>query len=530
MHLFGDNGIIKNAQTASVMSKFASYKEEFGMNVMDDNGVYASGENLKLYIPSIEDKDLDKFVAIKSILMYIGGDETESKVASSLGLGAGSVDSSDATAAITEIHAIIDNVIVVNDELKNKVPTDDSQLLDEPEHKNTSEGLIGTRLFDRNALNMSNHTWNILDEYNSLNEKTARYGSGYYWLKKGETYVINGESINFKNDYVVDYSKNEYTILSGRAVNWNENATLAVTDGLALNVDPMSLADGDWRQNSEDSSFYDFYVKNTITEEWSNTGVQKTGDVEYDSSTKSLKFNENLMNTAGEGGYLKLMKSGVSFSNGFTFEMNANLSRLLVQESSDNNSSRHWASGLFCRIPYLGANYRDAMRFGFTQENLGNYYVAKFYEPRPQASSYPYANETFYTSGHGSINPVNKDPGYEVGKDFYLTCVYIVYDDTKTSELYDDYMKTNKIDKVEYYIDGNLLYYTYYPSDWYEGGLSTWNNDACPFFLGVCPWYTNNSLFFLKGNVYATRLYTKSFSQIEVKDNYDMTLKYRSSF
>ena len=41
-----------------------------------------------------------------------------------------------------------------------------------------------------------------------------------------------------------------------------------------------------------------------------------------------IKFNEDSINNpAGEGGYLKLLKSGVDFSNGFTFEFYGNLSR-----------------------------------------------------------------------------------------------------------------------------------------------------------------------------------------------------------
>lgn len=515
MQLFGDNGIVKNSQIASLMSRFASYKEELEMNVLDDTGVYASGKKIKQYIPSMDEKDIEKFVIIKSELVYIDSNEHELRAAQNLKLGGVNGETSDSAAAVKEIQSIIGGVVELNNKYADKVPTDDSQLLNEPEHTNNANGLIGIRLFDRNTLNMQNHTWNILDEYNSNNEKTARYGTGYYWLKKGITYTIDGDIIEFKNDYVVDYTKNEYIVLSGRAVNWNENSTLAVAQGLALNVDPMSLDDGEWRQNTTDTNFYDFYVKNPITEEWTNTGIQKTGDVEYNSLTKSLKFNESSNNTSGEGGYIKLMKSGVDFSNGFTFEMYMNLSRLAY------TNSYGYSGGLFLRIKYLGFDRFQAMRFlGFGSGNV----LCKFGD----------GNEWYYgenMSTDGANIYCNNGVGYNINEDVYLTISYIVGNESNKAMLSDyDYMKNKGLDKLNYYINGQLYGWTYYPSSSYEDGAKSWNNDDCPFFIGVCEWNSNSGLYFLKGNVHTTRLYTIPINDEEVKLNYDTTLRYRSSF
>ena len=57
-----------------------------------------------------------------------------------------------------------------------------------------------------------------------------------------------------------------------------------------------------------------------------------------------------------------------------------------------------------------------------------------------------------------------------------------------------------------------------------------WNNDKCPFFVGACAWRLKGCIYYLKGSVFSTRLYTKSLTPDEVKLNYDMTLKYRDSF
>ena len=174
--IVGDNGVINNAMDAKIMSKFSSYDEELKVNVMEDTGVYASGGKIKKYVPNMEDRDIEKFVIIKSKLLYIGIDERESKVAESLGLGSGSSDSSDAGATIKEIQKIVDGVVEVSEENRKKIPAGDDDKLDEKEHFDDREGLIGLRLFDRSGQNLINGTWNILIEYDTQNSETARYG------------------------------------------------------------------------------------------------------------------------------------------------------------------------------------------------------------------------------------------------------------------------------------------------------------------------------------------------------------------
>ena len=233
--LVGDNGIISNAQTASVKTKFAKYNEELGMNAMDDTGIYASGNSLKNYIKSIEDQDLDKFVIIKSKLLYIGADELESEVAESLGLGSGANAS-----AVSEIQAIISGVIQLGD-IYNSI--------DEANPNSTANGLIGTKLVERNSSTIADGTWNLIDEYNSQNVKTERYDNGWYYLESGETYTIEGETKKFTNNYVVNYETKEFVLLSDKAVNWNVGKTLAVP-GAVLNLDPSMFAEGKWVNNS----------------------------------------------------------------------------------------------------------------------------------------------------------------------------------------------------------------------------------------------------------------------------------------
>ena len=110
-----------------------------------------------------------------------------------------------------------------------------------------------------------------------------------------------------------------------------------------------------------------------------------------------------------------------------------------------------------------------------------------------------------------------RNVGYKEGEDFYLTFVYECKED-------------GEFDECWYYVNGDLFCNTPFDRNGFLSGLGVWNEDDCPFFLGVTPWFSNGNLYFLKGLVYATRLYTIPMVSSQVKANYDMTLKYRSSF
>ncbi|MBR2290602.1 MAG: hypothetical protein IJ867_08575 [Clostridia bacterium] len=520
--LVGENGIISNAQMASVKTKFASYKEELGMSALDDTGIYASGNKLKDYIKNIKDEDIDKFVIIKSKLVYIGSDKLEASAAEGLGLGGGS-----SASAVKEIQAIVDGVIELGD--TNEVPASDT--VETIEVTNTADGLIGTRLYDRNSTNIFNGKWNIVDEYNSQNVKTERYEGGYYLLERGKTYTINGESLKFENDYVINYKTKEFTVLSDRAVNWNKEKTLAV-NGAVLNLDPSVFADGKWVNNltnktyteelnvadteekleTVNKTFYNFYnksieIENGVEKEvWNDTKIQKTGDVVYDLTTNSLNFNQK----SGEGGYLKLAKEGLDFSNGFTFEMYANLNRLEY-----NNGTKYSCLGLFCRIEDLvTVTPERSMRFGlYSSKNS----VCRFGPGNKDLEQLYGTNGTFLDSA-SKAHVCSENLGYSKDENFYLTVVYNSLSDN------------SDLDAVDYYINGKLFFTCPYYKYVWNRGIEYWNKDECPFFIGVCPWQSTGNLYYLQGQVYTTRLYTKSLTAAQVKDNYETTLKYRSSF
>ena len=112
----------------------------------------------------------------------------------------------------------------------------------------------------------------------------------------------------------------------------------------------------------------------------------------------------------------------------------------------------------------------------------------------------------------------------------YITIVYYRYNDYKEkttgNEDIDKFMREIKNDILAYYIDGELYGYTGHGIDSYNNGFKTWGGDNVPIFIGVCPWGGSgtNFLYYLKGKVYALRLYTRPLNENEVKENYNQTL------
>lgn len=482
------------------------------MTAMDDTGIYASGDKMKQYIKNIQEQDIDKFVIIKSKLIFIGSDEFESNIAQNLGLGGGN----NASAA-QEIQSIVDGVLELGKSFNTVSETNDA-----------SKGLIGVKLYPREG-NIVNGKWNIVDEYDTSNKKIARYENGYL-LESGETYKINNENIKFENSYIIDYEKNDFILLSDRAVNWNEDSTLAV-DGAVLNLDTMAFENGEWRQNTTDTNYYDFYVKtdetevvnNVVQPKWENTGIQKKGDVEYNSTIKGLKLNEDTTNNEdGIGGYLRLYKNGLDFSNGFTFEMYGKPTRQEQEygEAWRDNFSTN-LMGLFNRGLETPGNVNSVLRFCYRSSSG---FVADFCNE----SAWIGDGDNFKTVSGGDVVWNGEDYYIEKDKEFYLTVVY----KRSFNENDEDYqfVTANELDKIIFYMNGKCLGHTYYAKTSFNVGMDEWNNNDCPFQIGRTPMTIRSNYYYFKGNIYTTRLYTKTFTEKNVKDSYDMTLKYRDSF
>ncbi len=507
--IIGDNGIITKAQEAKIMSRFSQYDEELKINCIDDASVYAVKDKIRKYIPSFMDQDLDNFVVIKSRLLYVGTNETELEIANKLGLCG--EDSLDARATVTEIQEIIDSIV----ELKDKFPDEKDSTND-----NTETGFIGTKLLDRQN-HLFDGSWNILIDYNSSNRETERYETGY-WLEKGKTYKINGKSLKFKNDYVIDYENKKFNVLSNNMVNWNKNATLGVKDDIVLDLDSMALENGEWK----DSEVPDDVSSNNFFNFYSNakeTGIQKVGDVIYDYTNKSLNFNKsNIDEVANYNGYLKLNKSSVDFTKGFTFEIYCSPEKIFYNNLSETKLGY---GGLFC----VGHDLANAvpwnfLRFGTQSPNVIWGKAGGSYGWNEDVGD----KSVCYTSSASNQFNLIRNNLKNVSS-LYLTFVYRTYDSIN-EENNDEFMNSKQADRCEFYIDGLRAGVTYVSHLSFEDGMKVWGTDEDNFFIGVCPTEAIGNLYFFVGDVYTVRLYNKFISEADVKLNHDMTFKYRESF
>ena len=329
---------------------------------------------------------------------------------------------------------------------------------------NTNKYYLGTPLCDQTLEN--GDKWNIVIN----NETLEKYGTGWNYIEKN-TQIPNYGITNYS--WVVNYSKAETVQIGENCTNLSYKNSLAVTDDLVLNIDATNLESENWGD------------------------ITKHGDVKYSKENKSLYFD-------GDGDYLELTKNA-DFSNGFTFEIYANLERLRY----DNGSLKE-SFGLFCKMPTIYSNFYNAMRFGYAYDNT----ICRF----SWGSLWNGSGKNLETTSQGEIKSENL--GIEIFKDFYLTFVYKRYNNKR--EEWDE-----SADRIEYYINGILVGYTYYGIDSYNEGCAVWNIDNAPFFLGVCPWSENGNLYYLKGNVYCTRLYERALSQEEVTNNVTKTKLYR---
>ena len=152
---------------------------------------------------------------------------------------------------------------------------------------------LGTTLYDKNLEN--GEKWDIVVNSNTL----EKYGTGWNYIPKGTEIEDYGKT---KYYWVANYDTGEIKKIDENFAELSYKSSLAVTDKLALNIDATNAEDNEW------------------------DGIIKYGDVTYSKENKSLYFD-------GDGDYLELSKKA-DFSNGCTFEIYANLDRILYYNKS----------------------------------------------------------------------------------------------------------------------------------------------------------------------------------------------------
>lgn len=159
--------------------------------------------------------------------------------------------------------------------------------------------------------------------------------------------------------------------------------------------------------------------------------------------------------------------------------------------------------------------------------------VAKFYQPTNYTNGQKdFEGDKMHSSNAGQVNFNSEEYDNWAKQNKYITIVYYRYKDyqngkTTGDTVLDEYMNRNKCDVLVYYVDGSRYGYTGYSSEYYDAGFEKWGGDDVPLFIGVCPWNGLSYLYYLQGDVYTVRLYTRPLNSGEVKLNYDTTLEYR---
>lgn len=455
-----------------MLTRYANYQEELEVYAIgsEKEKVNAYKSETKKYITSMEERDSNDFLIIRGNLYYIGIANKEAEEATrKLGIEY----KPELGEEYSELWYYISNS--TQEELEQQ---------------------FGRKLYSKNSENSTN--WAIVIEYTNDNKNEInRYGSGYYYLKAGASYQNEGNSIRVKHSYIVNPIESSIQIVENETY-WDINSTLGVSQGLVLNLDPTNLKNQEW------------------------TGIEKHGDVTINEKIMDTGKKATTLYFDGEEDYLELNKTS-DFSDGFTFEIFANLERLKY----NNGFGGYHDLGLFCKMPTLNSTYTSSLRFGITGGNT----ICKFYGSSTWAGN----GERLETRPAGDVAYLEGDAGYQANEDFYLTFIYRRYDEKNPQW-------ETKADKVEYYINGKLYGYTFYGIESYNEGLKIWNQKESPFFVGVSPWEADANLYYMKGNLYTCRLYQHALSEKECLDqegnnyeneiqlNYQKTLKYITSF
>lgn len=220
---------------------------------------------------------------------------------------------------------------------------------------------------------------------------------------------------------------------------------------------------------------------------------------------------------------MKLDKSEVDFTNGFTFEMYCSPKKIYYDNLGGYATLEY--GGLFCMGKDLAnAVPWDFLRFGTQSPNV---IWGKVSGTNGWKDDIGDKNVCFTSSASNQFNLIRNDLNNI--SNLYLTFVYRTYDFTN-KENNDDFMNNEIADRCEYYINGVKVGETYQKHLSFEDGLKLWNSDEDSFFIGVCPSEAIGNLYFFVVDVYTVRLYNKSLTESQVKLNYDLTLKYRNSF
>ena len=508
----GENGIITNAQIASIENRFATYKEEFDTNIVKEisekgedlrSKINLLGENVKQYIPSFKDEDVGSFGIVQGKLYYINDYDLGIEVAKR-----------------QKIEVMGENMTVQEFAKEVEKSAIDGIVQNSSQEEIESiEKQGGEKLLTKNMQNAN--SWKIVIE--TIDGKVVeKYQTGWYYVPKGTEITGLGKLnntyiMNFETGEAKCFDKSIHKLLSYADV-------LGYPKNLILNIDPGVM---DEYNNLSEEEKRNYDVSDL------GDGVELIGygddkpDLTQALTSTSYKFD-------GVDDYIKIKydkaeeKQKIA-QNGFTFEF---YGTIRDGKSYDKYGKEYESDygGLFCF--WNGNEMQQAnLRCGLFFDDCrllcsGNTNVGFPYNFRNVVDRQILDENEVYSSNMTSRKeywnyPLNFDRAY-LDDDIYIT---ILVDPVN---LENDPIYKNPCAVQKLYINGNLLCESLYNKNLWDIMTLDVFEELCYFCVGRCSLGDQGYWHYVEGDCYSLRFYSEALSDEQVKLNYEKTKDYHN--
>jgi len=320
----------------------------------------------------------------------------------------------------------------------------------------TNKYYVGTPLYDKTLTN--GNVWNII----VINNNQEVYGSGWNYIPIGTTINSYGKTqfewlVNYNDGQIIQLEKGTYSNLSYAS-------SLAITDGLVFNADPLNMSDS----SSWGSSVTLYGFDNNENNTWNANSLTFDGIDDYIAINGNLDV-EDEITIEFYGKINDYYKSAYKYVPLFSAYSNTKSTNV------DGQGMRMWVN--------LKSIYTN---FGYTSCGNSNIWENDRAQWNLQIQNLINLKSDFmYTATYK-----------------HSTCTYSAYMNgilVKQEQLDENYwnnFKDNEIPNIEYF----------------QIGKARWNSVSG----------------YLNGDVYSVRIYNKCLSDNEVLENYDKTVAYHN--
>ena len=501
--------MIINSQIASIESKFAGYKEELEEKIVteaegDREKVNLLNENVKSYIPSLEENDVGNFAIVEGELYYLGDDELSKKAAKNQKMEVmdSGVETESNVASRIEEKAI--------DSMLKSRGKDAFEYTDE----NGDQKLVGIELIKKNLVNANN--WKIVTETGEGGKIKKTYDEGYYYIPNGTNISGIGKTTC---GYIVDYGSDDVIqYKEGIHKYFSYEDSVAVTDHLLFNADPGVI----------DSYFSD---KNNFKKDDLGKGIEFYGYGDGEEPDFDQAFTPTSFIFDGYDDYITVeCKSEEDKGNiknyGFTFEFYGKIYKdgYLYNKYTQSYEKNNHYRGLFSY--WSGDDAENAVfRFGIFPDDWG---LSWSVMPWGKDFSNPCYLGPQAWDGQNCWNQRTKNNDFNFGNDIYLT---IVFDPAKVENITGETAEGVKFENNEcikqiIYVEDEMMVDGWYNKKIWDSAVEKQLGKLNLFCLGTCSmgnaywWYNSNM------ECYSLRFYNRALKDDEVHKNYDKTIEY----